>query len=203
MRWPGHIKAGSTLNGIVSHIDMFPTLLAAAGNPDVTAQLLAGCTVNGQAYNVHLDGYNQIDYLTGKAKESPRQAIVYFSDDGDVIAVRIGDWKHHLAVQRADTMRQWAEPFVKLRLPYIMSLRCDPFERADYNSNTYWDWLVDHVPQLYQMQAGDRQRDRRLRQIPAAPETGVVQPGRGAGASHQSRPLVRPGSLVQPISPSN
>ena len=71
----------------------------------------------------------------------------------DIIAVRVGDWKLHLAVQRANTMRQWAEPFVKLRLPYIMSMRRDPFERAEYNSNTYMDWMVDHVPQLYMMQA--------------------------------------------------
>jgi hypothetical protein len=86
-------------------------------------------------------------------KESPRNAIVYFSDDGEVIAVRIGDYKFHLAEQRANTMKQWAEPFVKLRLPYIMNLRRDPFERAQVNSNTYLDWMVDHVPQMYQMQA--------------------------------------------------
>jgi arylsulfatase len=153
MRWPGKIKAGSVLNGIVSHIDMFPTLLAAAGNEDVTKQLLDGCKVGDKKFKVHLDGYNQIPYLSGAAKESPRNAIVYFSDDGEVIAVRVGDYKFHLAVQRANTMRQWAEPFVKLRLPYIMNLRRDPFERAEYNSNTYLDWMVDHVPQIYVMQA--------------------------------------------------
>src|SRR6266700_4799214 len=90
MRWPGKIKAGSVLNGIVSHIDMFPTLLAAAGNPDVKKQLLDGCTVGGKPYHVHLDGYNQIPYLTGEAKESPRNAIMYMSDDGEVMAVRVG-----------------------------------------------------------------------------------------------------------------
>jgi arylsulfatase A-like enzyme len=153
MRWPGKIKPGSVLNGIVSHIDMFPTLLAAAGNPDVTKQLLDGCAVDGKPFHVHLDGYNQIPYLTGEAKQSPRNAIVYFSDDGDVIAVRVGDWKFHLAEQRANQMRQWAEPFVKLRVPYIMNLRRDPFERAEFNSNTYLDWMVDHVPQMYMMQA--------------------------------------------------
>ena len=185
MRWPGKIKAGSTLNGIVSHIDMFPTLLAAAGNPDVTQQLLDGCTVNGQKYNVHLDGFNQVDYLTGKAKESARNVIVYFSDDGDVMAVRVGDYKFHLAMQRANQMKQWAEPFVKLRLPYIMNLRRDPFERADFNSNTYFDWMVDHVPQLYLMQAVIAGQDRGLHEVPAAAEAGVVQPGRGLGASNR------------------
>ncbi len=153
MRWPGKIEPDSVLNGIVSHIDMLPTLVAAAGNPDVTKQLLDGCTVDGKKFNVHLDGFNMIPYLTGKVKESPRPGIVYFSDDGEVIAVRVGDWKFNLAVQRANTMRQWAEPFVKLRLPYIMSMRRDPFERAEYNSNTYLDWMVDHVPQIYLMQA--------------------------------------------------
>jgi arylsulfatase len=153
MRWPGKIKAGSVLNGIVSHIDMLPTLLAAAGDPDVTQKLLNGYKVGDMTYKVHLDGHNQIPYLTGAVKESPRNAIMYFSDDGEVMAVRVGDYKLHLAVQRANTMRQWAEPFVKLRLPYIMNLRRDPFERAEVNSNTYLDWMVDHVPQLYQMQA--------------------------------------------------
>ncbi len=150
---PAKIKPGSVLNGIVSHIDMFPTLLAAAGNPDVTKQLLDGTTVGGQKYNVHLDGYNMIPYLKGEVKESPRNSLMYFSDDGDVIAVRVGDYKFNLAVQRAHTMQLWAEPFVKLRVPHIVSLRRDPFERADFNSNTYWDWMVDHVPQMYLMQA--------------------------------------------------
>ena len=102
IRWPGTIKPGSVYNGIVSHIDMFPTLLAAAGNPDVTKQLLDGCTVGGKKFNVHLDGYNMIPYFSGQAKESPRNAIMYFSDDGDVIAVRVGDWKFNLSVQRAN-----------------------------------------------------------------------------------------------------
>jgi arylsulfatase A-like enzyme len=152
MRWPGHIKAGTVLNGIVSHIDMFPTLLAAAGNPNVKQQLLDGCTADGKKFNVHLDGFDQTAYLTGQAKESARNHLMYFSDDGEVIAVRIGDWKLNLAVQRANTMQQWAEPFVKLRVPHIFSLRRDPFERADFNSNTYWDWCVDHIPMMYEMQ---------------------------------------------------
>ena len=153
MRWPGVITPGSVLNGIVSHIDMFPTLLAAAGNPDVTKQLLDGTTVGGQKYHVHLDGYNMIPYLKGEVKESLRNSIMYFSDDGEVMAVRVGDYKFNLAVQRAHQMQQWAEPFVKLRVPHIVNLRRDPFERADFNSNTYWDWMVDHVPQMYLMQA--------------------------------------------------
>ncbi len=153
IRWPGKIKAGSVLNGIVSHIDMLPTFLAAAGDADVTEKLLNGYKVGNMTYKVHLDGFNQIPYLTGKTKESPRQALVYFSDDGDIIAVRVGDYKFNLAVQRAHRMELWAEPFVKLRVPVIVNLRRDPFERGDFNSNTYWDWMVDHIPQMYVMQA--------------------------------------------------
>jgi arylsulfatase len=153
LRWPGKIKAGTTLNGICSHIDMMPTLLAIAGDDKVAEKCLTGYKVGDMTYKVHLDGHNLIPYLTGQAKESPRNTLMYFSDDGDVMAVRVGDYKFHLAVQRANTMRQWAEPFVKLRLPYIMNLRRDPFERAEVNSNTYMDWMVNHVPQMYEMQA--------------------------------------------------
>jgi len=153
IRWPGKIKAGTVLNGIVSHIDMFPTLLAAAGDLDVTQRLLKGTKVGDKTFNVHLDGYNMLPYFTGEVKESPRQSLVYFSDDGELMAVRLGDWKLQFAVQRAFQMNVWAEPLVKLRLPHIFSLRRDPFERADFNSNTYWDWMVDHAPILYACQA--------------------------------------------------
>ena len=154
IRWPGKIKAGTVLNGICSHIDMFPTLLAIAGDPNVTEKLLNGCTVGSKNFKVHLDGYNLVPYLTGEAKESPRKFIFYVSDDGDIMAIRVGDWKLTFAEQRAKgTMENWAEPFVKLRVPHIYSLRRDPFERADFNSNTYWDFIVDHVFLLYGAQA--------------------------------------------------
>jgi arylsulfatase len=152
LRWPGKIEPGSVKNGIVSHIDMLPTLLAAAGDPDVTQKLLKGYKVGNMTYKVHIDGFNQLDYVTGKSKESARNELFYFSDDGEVIAVRVGDYKFSFAVQRAATMKLWQEPFVKMRMPSIFHLRRDPFERADINSNTYMDWMVDHVPQLYQVQ---------------------------------------------------
>ena len=88
-----------------------------------------------------------------KLAESPRTALFFFSDDGDVMAVRNGDYKFVLAEQRATSTGVWQEPLVKLRVPTIINLRRDPFERADFNSNTYWDWMVDHVPQMYLMQA--------------------------------------------------
>ena len=104
-------------------------------------------------FKVHIDGINVLRYLTGEVKESPRDYFFYVSDDGDIMAVRTGDWKLVFEEQLATTMALWAEPFKKLRVPHIFSLRRDPFERADFNSNTYWDWVVDHVPQLYQCQA--------------------------------------------------
>jgi arylsulfatase A-like enzyme len=153
MRWPGKIKAGSVLNGIVSHQDMLPTILAAAGDPEVSKKLLNGYKVGNRTFKTHIDGINMLPYLTGEVKESPRDYFFYVSDDGDIMAVRTGDWKLVFEEQRATSMRVWAEPMVKLRVPLIYSLRRDPFERADVNSNRYWDWLVDHVPQLYQCQA--------------------------------------------------
>jgi arylsulfatase len=153
IRWPGKIKAGSLLNGIVSHIDMFPTLLAAAGDPNVTEKLLQGVQVGSKKFNVHLDGYNVLPYLTGAVKQSPRNSIFYFSDDGGLMAVRCGDYKLCFSVQRANSTNVWAEPLVNLRVPHMFNLRLDPFERAEFNSNTYWDWQFNHLPQLYEAQA--------------------------------------------------
>jgi len=104
--------------------------------------------------------------LTGEVKESPRQSVFYFSDDGDVIAVRAGDWKLTFAEQRANRLKIWQEPFVKMRVPNIYNLRRDPFERAVYNSNTYLDWMVDHVPQLYLVQGLVASQIEEFRQFP-------------------------------------
>jgi arylsulfatase A-like enzyme len=152
-RWPGKIKAGTVLNGIGSHIDMFATLLAVAGDPNVTEKLLKGYKVGDKTFKVHLDGYNMVPYLTGEVAESPRKSLFYFSDDGDVLAVRHGDYKFVLEQQRATSTYVWQEPFVKLRLPLIYHLRRDPFERADFNSNVYWDWMINHTFMMYEMQA--------------------------------------------------
>jgi arylsulfatase len=132
---------------------MLPTLLAAAGDPDVSKKLLNGYQVGSKTFKVHIDGVNLLPYLSGQAKESPREAFFYVSDDGGVMALRHGDWKLVFEDQRALTTNVWAEPFVKLRLPHIFSLRRDPFERADFNSNVYWDWVINHVFLLYGAQA--------------------------------------------------
>ena len=153
MRWPGKIKAGTVLNGIVSHQDMLPTLLAMAGEPDIKQKLLDGYKAGDKNFNVCIDGFNLIPYLTGEAKESPRDFFFYVSDDGDIMALRTGDYKLTFALQESHQMNVWADPFKKLRVPHMFNLRRDPFERADFNSNTYWDWQVDHVPYAYLAQA--------------------------------------------------
>jgi arylsulfatase A-like enzyme len=153
IRWPGKIKPGTVLNGLVSHQDMLPTLLAAAGDPDVVQKCLAGHKVGNKTFKVHLDGFDMLPYITGQAKESPRNSFFYMSDDGEVMAVRVGDWKLVLGEQRANQLRVWMEPLDKLRVPLIFNLRRDPFERAQYNSNTYYDWMVSHAFMLYEMQA--------------------------------------------------
>src|SRR5437764_7006217 len=153
VRWPGKIKAGLVLNDIASHQEWLPTLLAAAGEPDITEKLLGGHKLGDKTYKVHIDGYSLLPYLTGEAKESPRKFFFYISDDGDILALRMGDWKLVLMEQRAKQLLCWFEPFLKLRAPKIFNLRRDPFERADENSNTYWDWVLDHVPLIYGMQA--------------------------------------------------
>jgi arylsulfatase len=146
IRWPGKIEAGSVSNEIVSGMDWLPTFLAAAGAPDIKEKLLQGHQAGSMTYTVHLDGYNQLDYLTGKAKKGAREEIFYFSDDGDLMAVRYQDWKQVFLEQRAQgTLLIWAEPFTQLRMPKLYNLRRDPYERADVTSNTYWDWVIDHA----------------------------------------------------------
>src|SRR5271165_4710077 len=153
VRWPGRIPAGSVVNGIVTHQDWLSTFLAAAGEPNIKEKLLKGHTAGGKTYKVHIDGFNMLPYLTGEVSESPRSSFFYVSDDGDILAIRMQDWKVVLMEQRAKTMQCWAEPFVPLRVPKIFNLRRDPFERADENSNTYWDWVISHAYLIYGMQA--------------------------------------------------
>ncbi len=153
IRWPGKIKPGTVLNGIVSHQDMLPTLLSLAGDPEVKDKLLKGYKVGNKTFKVHIDGIDMVPYLTGQVKESPRTSFFYMSDDGDVMAVRNGDWKFVLAEQRAQKLQVWMEPLEKLRIPLIFNVRRDPFERAQHNSNTYFDWLAYHAFMMYEMQA--------------------------------------------------
>jgi arylsulfatase len=154
VRWPGNIEPGSVSNEIMHHMDWMPTLVAAAGNENVKQELLKGKTVNGKTFKNHLDGYNFLPHLTGKAKEGPRKEIFYFSDDGDLTALRYQDWKLIFMEQRAEaTFQAWREPFVPLRAPLIVNLRRDPYERGMVTSNTYDDWWLDRAYLLVPAQA--------------------------------------------------
>jgi arylsulfatase len=146
LRWPGKIKAGQVSNGIVAHQDMLPTILAVAGDPHVTDKLLAGYKVGDMTYKVHLDGYNLVPYLTGQTAKCPRESFLYVNDDQQLVGLRYDNWKIVFMEQRASgQMLLWANPFTNLRVPKIFNLRTDPYERADVTSNTYYDWLFDHV----------------------------------------------------------
>jgi arylsulfatase len=154
VRWPGKIKAGTVSNEIISHTDWLPTLLAAAGEPEIVEKLKKGYKAGDKTFKVHIDGYNFLPYFTGKEEQGPRPGIMYFSDDGDLVALRYDNWKFVFAEQRmTGTLRIWQEPFVFLRFPKMFNLRTDPFERADITSNTYWDWLADRIFLLAPAQA--------------------------------------------------
>ncbi len=147
VRWPAKIEAGQVSNEIMHHMDWLPTLLAAAGETDIKAKLKkGGVKAIGRTYKVHLDGYNFLPYLTGNANEGPRREIFYFSDDGDLTALRYNDWKALFMEQKEEnTFRAWIEPWTPLRIPLLFNLRRDPYERAYSTSNTYYDWMLDRV----------------------------------------------------------
>ena len=155
IRWPGRIAAGSVSNEIVSGLDWVPTLVAAAGDSDVKDKLLQGYTAAGKTFKVHLDGYNQLPYLLGQHDHGARKEFFYFNDDGELVAIRYENWKMVFEEQRAPgTLRIWAEPFTKLRVPKLFDLHADPYERADVTSNTYYDWFISQTYLMYAAQAG-------------------------------------------------
>lgn len=146
VRWPGKIKPGRVSNDMVAHHDWLPTFAAMAGNAQLKDELRKGAKVGAATYKVHLDGDNLVPYLTGEAPKSPRESFLYVNDDQQLTGLRYDNWKFVFMEQRmAGTLQIWAEPFVTLRVPKIFNLRTDPYERADITSNTYYDWLLDHV----------------------------------------------------------
>jgi len=151
VRWPGNIKPGAISNKVMSHLDWVPTLMAAVGDTSIKADLKKGKLVGQDNFKVHLDGYNFLPFLTGQQNATPRREFFYFSDDGLLTAVRVGDWKLVFAEQRSHRFDVWRDPFVILRIPKVFNLRRDPFERADTDSNSYnlwWDHKVGAVGML-------------------------------------------------------
>ncbi|WP_444814942.1 arylsulfatase [Variovorax brevis] len=148
VRWPGKIKAGEVSNEMFSGLDWFPTLMAAAGDTGVKDRLLKGWAPKsgGTSFKVHLDGYNQLPYLTGQQPKSARDEFYYFNDDGDLVAMRYGDWKVVFCEQRLPGgFAVWANPFTCLRVPKVFNLRMDPYERADIVSDQYYDWIAKNA----------------------------------------------------------
>jgi arylsulfatase len=167
VRWPGKIAAGTVSNEIISHLDWLPTILAMAGDPDIKEKLIQGHQAGRKSFKVHLDGYNLLPYLTGQEKKSERPGFLYFSDDGDLVCLRYDNWKLVFMEQRTvGTLRIWQDPFVPLRFPKMFNLRTDPFERADITSNTYWDWIFDHIFLLVPAQALVAQFLQTFREFP-------------------------------------
>jgi len=153
IRWPGVIKPGTVSNEVFSHTDMLPTLAAAAGDPDVVEKLKKGYKSGDKSFKVHIDGYNLLPHLKGQ-KENPRKGFLYWSDDGDLMALRVGNWKANFLEQRAHGAGVWDEPLVAKRLPSIFNLRSDPFERASEDADVFYrKWMFDRAFLLVPAQA--------------------------------------------------
>jgi arylsulfatase len=152
MRWPGVIKPGRVINDICSLQDMIPTFAAAAGEPDLVEKVKKGYSAGGRTFKVHLDGFNLLPFLKGDVDKSPREGFLYWSDDGELLAIRVRDWKVVFLEQRATGLNVWREPFAALRLPKIYNVRADPFERGD-ESMLYDKWSADRLFLLVPAQA--------------------------------------------------
>jgi arylsulfatase len=154
MRWPGVIQPGQVINDICSLQDMIPTFAAAAGEPDLVEKVKKGYKIGDKTFKVHLDGYNLLPFLKGDEKVSPRRAFLFWSDDGDLMALRVDNWKVHFMEQRAHGLGVWKEPMVALRAPSVYNLRSDPFERATEDASMFYDkWMADRAFVLVPAQA--------------------------------------------------
>ncbi len=154
IRWPGVIKPGTVSNEIFSHQDMLPTLAAVAGEPNIVEKMKKGYKSGSKTFKVHLDGYNLLPFLKGEAKKNPREAFLYWSDDGDLMALRVGNWKCTFMEQRAKGLKVWEEPLVAKRLPDLYNLRSDPFERATEDADLFYGkWKADRAFLLVPAQA--------------------------------------------------
>jgi len=144
IRWPGRIRPGQISNELFSGLDWFPTLLAAAGDADVTSKLLTGYNAAGKTFKVHLDGYDQRDLLAGTGPTKHRE-FFYWTDEGSLAALRYDRWKLLFLEQRAIGLDVWQDPLVPLRLPKLMDMRADPFERAPAESGDYVKWRAERL----------------------------------------------------------
>jgi arylsulfatase len=149
IRWPGVIKPGTVVNDICAHEDLIPTFAAAAGEPDLVEKVKKGYQANGKNFRVHLDGYNLMPFLKGEVKESPRKEFLYWSDDGDLLAIRVNQWKVAFLEQHGKVSDKypggpWSSQFTHLRVPNLYNLRADPFERGT-ESQLYPEWFMHRI----------------------------------------------------------
>jgi arylsulfatase A-like enzyme len=142
IRWPGVITPGTIINDMCAHEDLLPTFAAAAGEPDVVAKALKGYAAGGKTFKVHLNGYNLIPFFKGEVRESPRKEFLYWSDDGELMAIRVNQWKVAFKEQESTGFNVWKRQFTNLRAPNLYNLRSDPFERGT-ESIEYGRWMVD------------------------------------------------------------
>jgi arylsulfatase len=154
IRWPGVINAGTVSNEVFSHTDMLPTLAAVGGEPDIVGKLKKGFKSGNKTFKVHIDGYNLLPFLKGEVQENPRKGFLYWSDDGELMALRAGNWKVEFMQQRAHGFNVWKEPLVSLRAPNLYNLRSDPFERASEDATLFYQkWMADRTFLLVPAQA--------------------------------------------------
>ncbi|HYV13704.1 MAG TPA: arylsulfatase [Pyrinomonadaceae bacterium] len=154
IRWPGVIEPGTVSNEIFSHTDMLPTLAAIGGDPDIVEKLKKGTQLGKKKFKVHIDGFNLLPFIKGEVKENPRKAFLYWSDDGDLMALRVGNWKCTFMEQRAKGFKVWEEPLVAKRVPDLYNLRSDPFERATEDADLFYaKWKADRAFLLVPAQA--------------------------------------------------
>ena len=145
IRWPGVIKPGSVYNEMFSHYDLIPTFAAAGGDPDIVAKCHRGSQIGNKTFKVHLDGYNLMPFFKGEVSEALRKEFLYWSDDGDLLAIRVDNWKVVFLEQRSKGMAVWREPFSQMRIPKLFNLRSDPFERAEESTLFYDKWVADRI----------------------------------------------------------
>jgi arylsulfatase len=201
IRWPGVIKPGTVYTQFFAHEDLIPTFAAAVGNPNIVEQCMKGCQSGSKSFHVHLDGYNLMPFFKGEVKESPREEFLYWSDDGDLFAIRVRDWKISFIEQYHQGLAIWENDYTRLRAPNIYNLRADPFERGTYSS-WYPDWKAHRAFLLVPAQAGRGEVARKLQGVPNPAKTGELQSRRGNAKAFAeglgSEPLTRLGGFLLP-----
>ena len=175
IRWPGTIKPGTVYNDVFSHYDLIPTFAAAGGNPNIVEQVRKGAQIGDKTFKVHLDGYNLMPFFEGEAKD-PRREFLYWNDDGELVAIRINDWKVVFKEQDHKGIGVWQNDFTNLRVPKLFELRADPFERGD-ESILYDKWMADRAFVQVPAQAFVGAMAGELQGVSHSAKAGFVQSG--------------------------